>query len=85
MPLIEVSIARGRTPAQLRSLIAELHRAAENTVGATPENTTVILREIEHEHWSRGNHTIAERNATANSAASAAQASSDSNTERRSH
>jgi 4-oxalocrotonate tautomerase len=84
MPLIEVSIARGRTHAQLRSLIAELHRAAENTVGATPDNTTVIIREIEHEHWSRGNHTIAERNATAHNAAPAVQ-SSDSNVERRSH
>lgn len=65
MPLIEVSIARGRTPEQLRSLINELHVAAEKAVGAVPENTTVIVREIEHEHWSRGNQSIAERNAAA--------------------
>lgn len=63
MPLIEVSIARGRSPEQLRSLIDELHQAAEKAVGAVPENTTVIIREIDHEHWSRGNQTIAERNA----------------------
>lgn len=62
MPLIEVSIARGRPPEQLRALIGELHRVAETTVGAAPENTTVIIREIQHEHWSRGNQTIAERN-----------------------
>jgi 4-oxalocrotonate tautomerase family enzyme len=68
MPLIEVSIARGRTPEQLRALIAELHRAAESAVGAVPDNTTVIVREIEHEHWSRGNQTIAERNAAAREA-----------------
>ncbi|CAH0178998.1 2-hydroxymuconate tautomerase [Arthrobacter sp. Bi83] len=71
MPLIEVSIARGRTPDQLRSLIDELHRAAERSVGAAPENTTVIVREIEHEHWSRGNQTIAERNAASQEAAPA--------------
>lgn len=65
MPLIEVSIARGRSPEQLRSLIHELHLAAEKAVGAVPDNTTVIIREIEHEHWSRGNQTIAERNAAA--------------------
>ena len=65
MPLIEVSIARGRTPEQLRSLIREQHLAAEKAVGAVPDNTTVIIREIEHEHWSRGNQTIAERNAAA--------------------
>lgn len=62
MPLIEVSIAKGRSPEQLRSLINELHLAAERAVGAVPENTTVIIREIEHQHWSRGNETIAERN-----------------------
>lgn len=67
MPLIEVSIARGRSPEQLRALINELHQAAETAVGAVPENTTVIIREIEHEHWSRGNQTIAERNAAATS------------------
>ena len=75
MPLIEVSIARGRTPEQLRALIAELHRAAENAVGAVPENTTVIIREIEHEHWSRGNQTIAERNAAVAAPAQQAPAS----------
>ena len=69
MPLIEVSIARGRTPEQLRALIGALHRAAENSVGAAPDNTTVIVREVEHEHWSRGDQTIAERNTAATTAA----------------
>ena len=62
MPLIDVSIAKGRSPEQLRSLIKALHQAAEDTVDAAPENITVIVREIEHEHWSRTNTTIAERN-----------------------
>jgi 4-oxalocrotonate tautomerase len=84
MPLIEVSIARGRTPEQLRSLISELHLAAERSVGATPENTTVIVREIEHEHWSRGNQTIAERNAAAQEAAPINESAADTAAERRS-
>ncbi len=61
MPLIDISIARGRTPAQLRRLIAAVHDAAVSTTDAAPENVTVIVREIEHEHWARGNTTIAER------------------------
>jgi 4-oxalocrotonate tautomerase len=85
MPLIEVSIARGRTTEQLRSLISELHLAAERSVGAAPENTTVIVREIEHEHWSRGNQTIAERNAAAPEAAPINESSADTAAERRSH
>lgn len=61
MPLIDISIARGRSPEQLRDLIDAVHRAAETTVDAAPENITVIVREVEHEHWSRANTTIAER------------------------
>jgi 4-oxalocrotonate tautomerase len=60
MPLIDVSIAEGRTPDQLRALVSALHRAAEETVGALPQNTTVIIREVPLTHWSRGDRTIAE-------------------------
>ncbi|WP_425843723.1 tautomerase family protein [Agrococcus sp. TSP3-2-1] len=62
MPLIDISIAAGRTPEQLRALIHGVHRVAEDTVGAAPENITVIVREVEHQHWARANTTIAERN-----------------------
>lgn len=61
MPLIDVSIARGRPPEQLRALIDALHCAVEQTVGAHPENITVLVREIDPEHWSRANRTVAER------------------------
>lgn len=64
MPLIDVSIAQGRTPQQLRAFISALHQAAEQTVGATAQNTTVIIREIPTTHWSKGDQTIAERNHT---------------------
>lgn len=61
MPHIDVSIARGRTPEQLRGLIAALHTAVEESIGASPDSITVLIREIEREHWSRANTTIAER------------------------
>lgn len=85
MPLIEVSIARGRTPEQLRSLIDALHHAAEHSVGAVPDNTTVIIREIELEHWSRGNQTIAERNAATQTSTPAHEGPDEITAERRSH
>ena len=62
MPLIDVSIAEGRSPEQLRTLVSALHRAAEESVGAVPENTTVIIREVPATHWSKADRTIAERN-----------------------
>ncbi|MCU4296449.1 4-oxalocrotonate tautomerase family protein [Brevibacterium permense] len=71
MPLIDISIARGRTPEQLRALIAGVHEAAASTTGAADENITVIVREVEKDLWSRTNTTIAERE----SGVSGAQAS----------
>ncbi|HEU4806968.1 MAG TPA: 4-oxalocrotonate tautomerase family protein [Homoserinimonas sp.] len=65
MPLIDVSIARGRTPEQLRELIAALHTAVEESIGAPSDSISVIVREVEREHWSRANTTIAERDSAA--------------------
>ena len=62
MPLIDISIAAGRSPEQLRALIDGVHKVAEQTVDAAPENITVIVREVPHDLWSRTNVTIAERN-----------------------
>ncbi|WP_129659714.1 tautomerase family protein [Rothia uropygialis] len=61
MPLIDISIAEGRSQNQLRELIEGVHRVAESTVAAASENITVIVREVPQELWSRNNQTIAER------------------------
>ena len=61
MPLIDISIAKGRTPEQLRALMDQVHRAAEDTVDAAPENITIIVREVDTHLWSRTNTTIDER------------------------
>ncbi|MCD1286186.1 2-hydroxymuconate tautomerase [Brevibacterium sp. GP-SGM9] len=64
MPLIDISIARGRTPEQLRALMKGVHEAAAATTGAADENITVIVREVEKDLWSRTNTTITEREDT---------------------
>ncbi|WP_022869753.1 tautomerase family protein [Yaniella halotolerans] len=61
MPLIDISIAKGRSPEQLRAFIDQVHNAAENTVDAAPENITVIVREVDTHLWARTNTTIEER------------------------
>ena len=48
MPLIEVTLAEGRTPVQLRTLISALTHAAA---------------EVPPTHWGAGDGTIAERRA----------------------
>jgi 4-oxalocrotonate tautomerase len=65
MPLVEVSLAEGRTPAQIRSLISELHGAVLRALDAPPENVRVIVREVPLTHWAAGDVTLAERRAPA--------------------
>jgi 4-oxalocrotonate tautomerase len=61
MPLVEVTLAEGRTPAQIRSLIHELHQAVVRAVDAQPGSVRVIVREVPPTHWAAGDITIAER------------------------
>ncbi|MFL6165208.1 MAG: 4-oxalocrotonate tautomerase family protein [Ornithinibacter sp.] len=61
MPLIEVTLAEGRTPVQLRTLISALTHAASEAVDAPVESIRVVIREVPLTHWGAGDVTIAER------------------------
>jgi 4-oxalocrotonate tautomerase len=63
MPLVEITLVEGRTPAQLRTLIHEVHDAVVRSVDAPPANVRVVLREVPATHWAAGDKTIAERRA----------------------
>lgn len=61
MPLIEVTLAQGRSPEQLRALMTKLTEAAQEAVDAPKESIRVVLREVPPTHWAAGDVTIAER------------------------
>lgn len=61
MPLVEVSLARGRTQEELRALIHGLHAAVRTSIGARDESIRVIVREVPRTHWASGDVTLAER------------------------
>ncbi|WP_454197319.1 tautomerase family protein [Nocardia sp. Marseille-Q1738] len=61
MPIIDVSIAAGRPPEQLRALIRELHAAARRSLNAADGSIRVIVREVPATHWAAGDVTLAER------------------------
>jgi 4-oxalocrotonate tautomerase len=63
MPLVEVTLTQGRSEAQIRSLISELHQAVVHAIDAPPPSVRVIVREIPPAHWASGDVTIAERRA----------------------
>ena len=60
MPLIQVTLAKGRTPEQLRALGQALTDAAEQAIGAKRETIRVGITECEPEHWFAGGETLAE-------------------------
>ncbi|WP_346272918.1 4-oxalocrotonate tautomerase family protein [Pseudonocardia sp.] len=64
MPLIQVTIGRGRTPEQLQALGQALTDAAEKSIGAKRESIRVVLTECEPEHWFVGGETLAELRAS---------------------
>lgn len=60
MPLVQITLARGRTQEQLAALGREVTEAVERAVGAPRESVRVILRECEPEHWFIGGESMAE-------------------------
>jgi 4-oxalocrotonate tautomerase len=64
MPLIQVTLAKGRTPEQLRALGQALTDAAEQAIGAKRESIRVVLTECEPEHWFAGGETLADLRAS---------------------
>ena len=61
MPIIDVTLAEGRTPAQLRTLVHKLTEAAVEAVDAPRDSVRVILREVPLTHFAAADVTIAER------------------------
>ena len=63
MPLIEVTLAEGRSPEQIRSMMHEVHEAVLRTVNTRPEHIRVIVREVPRAHWATGDVTLTEMDA----------------------
>jgi 4-oxalocrotonate tautomerase len=63
MPLIEVTLAEGRNPEQIRAMMHEVHEAVLRTVDTRPEYIRVIVREVPRSHWATGDLTLHEMDA----------------------
>ena len=60
MPLVEVTIAEGRSSSQIRAMMREVHNAVLRTVDTRPEHVRVIVREVPRAHWATGDLTLCE-------------------------
>ncbi len=61
MPLVQVTLAQGRSPEQLRTLISKITDAVAEAVDAPPQNIRVVLYEVPKTHWAAGDVTLQER------------------------
>ncbi len=65
MPLIQVTMLKGRTPEQKQALMRELTQAAVSTINANPESIRVVLYEVDGDHFAVAGETMTERKAAA--------------------
>jgi 4-oxalocrotonate tautomerase len=63
VPLIEVNLAEGRSPDQIRAMMHEVHEVVLRTVDTRPEYIRVIVREVPRTHWATGDLTLHEMDA----------------------
>ena len=61
MPLIEVTLAEGRSPEKLRALISRLTEAVVETGVAPKQSVRVFVREVPPTPWAAADETLAER------------------------
>lgn len=64
MPLVQITLARGRTPEQLAALGQEVTEAVSRAVGAPAGNVRVVVTECEPEHWFVGGESLADLRAS---------------------
>ena len=64
MPLVQITLARGRTAEQLQALGEAVTAAVHEAVGAPRENVRVVITECEPEHWFVGGESLSELRAS---------------------
>ncbi len=63
MPIIQVTLTRGRNPEAIRAMISRITTAVEEAGVAPRQNVRVVVHEIPGEHFAAGDVTLAERRA----------------------
>jgi 4-oxalocrotonate tautomerase len=61
MPIVRISVAAGRSRAQLRECLQAVHNAVRDSLGAPDASIRVLITEVDPELWSSGGQTLAER------------------------
>ena len=60
MPVLRVSMLKGRTAEQKRELARELTEVMARVANAKPESTTILFEEYEKSDWASGGSLMSE-------------------------
>jgi len=61
MPYINLQITRGATRAQKAEIVSEFTATLVRVLGKNPQNTHIVIQEIEREDWGHGGQLVADR------------------------
>jgi 4-oxalocrotonate tautomerase len=61
MPTVQIEMFEGRTIEQKKALVAKVTQAIVESVGAPPENVTIIIREMARENHAKAGILTSER------------------------
>jgi 4-oxalocrotonate tautomerase len=61
MPYINLQISKGVTRAQKAEIVKEFTATLVRVLGKNPQNTHIVIQEIEREDWGHGGQLVADR------------------------
>jgi 4-oxalocrotonate tautomerase len=61
MPYINLQITKGATRAQKAEIVREFTATLVRVLGKNPQNTHIVIQEIEREDWGHGGELVADR------------------------
>lgn len=61
MPIIQINLMEGRSPAQKRALVASVTDAVVEALGADPQSVRILIHELQPENYALAGITAAEQ------------------------
>ena len=61
MPYVNLQITKGATRAQKAEIVKEFTQTLVRVVGKNPQNTHIVIHEIEREDWGHAGTLVADR------------------------
>ena len=63
MPIVQIEMLKGRTADQRRALAKNVTKAIVDSLGVPPEAVSIIIRDMEHDHYATAGELRSDRDA----------------------